>query len=116
MLVDQPLSDTDTELLRKISSALKADFDTDVYCFHHDGSDKNYFPDAAISGMKLIICFGVSPSIAGIWIDLPSPGLRILESCSIIRTVTLKVLSQSAPAKKDLWNAMQEYSASLTHG
>ena len=116
MLVDQTISETDTELLRKISSALKADFDTDVYCFYHDGSDKNYFSDTDISGMKLIISFGVSPSIAGIWIDLPSPGLRILESCSIIRTVTIKVLSGSAPAKKDLWNAMQEYTASLTHG
>lgn len=115
MLVDQALSDTDKELLNKISSALKADFDTDVYCFHHDNSNKNSIPDKDLSGMKLIISFGVSPSVAGIWIDLPSPGLRILESCSIIRTVSLKILSGNAPAKKDLWSAMQEYSASMKH-
>lgn len=116
MIVDQVLSDTDKNLLDKISSALKADFDKDVYCFHHDTFDNNYTPATDLSGMKLIISFGVSPSEVGIWIDLPSPGLRILESCSFIRTVTLKVLSGSAPAKKDLWSAMQEYTASLKHG
>ena len=115
MLVDQALSDSDKELLNKISSALKADFDTDVYCFHHDTTNKNSIPDQDLSGVKLIISFGVSPSVAGIWIDLPSPGLRILESCSIIRTVTLKILAGSAPAKKDLWSAMQEYSASIKY-
>ena len=116
MLVDQPLSDPDKDLLNKISSALKADFDTEVYCFHHEASDKNSLPDADLAAMKLIISFGVSPSVAGIWIDLPSPGIRILESCTVIRTVTLKVLSGSAPAKKELWSAMQEYTGSLNHG
>jgi hypothetical protein len=116
LIVDQALSDTDKDLLFKISSALKADFDRDVFCFHDDPSDKNSSPGTDLSGMKLIISFGLSPSVAGIWIDLPSPGLRILESCSIIRTVPLKVLHGSAPAKKDLWSAMQEYTASQNHG
>ncbi len=116
MIVEQPLSEADKDLLRKISSALKADFDTDVYCFHCDSSDKNSLPDAAISGMKLFISFGVSPSMLGVWIDLPSPGIRFLESCAFIRTVAIKVLSESAPAKKDLWSAMQDYTASLKDG
>ena len=114
MIIDQPLTDSDKELLHKISSALKADFNTDVLCIHYDDSDN--LPDINLSGLKLIISFGVSPSSAGIWIDLPSPGMRFLESCVFIRTVTLKMLSGSAPAKKDLWSAMQEYTASLKHG
>jgi hypothetical protein len=116
MLVDQALSEADKDLLYKISSALKADFETNVYCFHHDTSDKNSSPDIDLSAIKLFISFGVSPSVAGIWIDLPAPGLRYLESCAVIRTATIKVLSGSAPAKKDLWNAMQDYTASLKNG
>lgn len=116
MIIDQPPADSDKELLHKISSALKADFNTDVICIHYDASNHNSLPDINHSGLKLIISFGVSPSLAGIWIDLPSPGIRFLESCVFIRTVTLKMLAGSAPAKKDLWNAMQEYTASLKHG
>lgn len=111
MLVDQALSGTDKELLQKISSALKADFDQDVYCFVHDASDKNHYPRPDLSGVKLIISFDVAPSVLGIWIDLPVPGLRILETCSLIRTVPIKALSGNATAKKELWSAMQEYAA-----
>lgn len=116
MVVDQSLSDTDTDLLHKISTALKADFNTDVYCIHHDVSDENSLLGIDLSGLNLIISFGVPPSVLGIWIDLPTPGLRTLESLTFIRTVPIKLLSGSAPAKKELWSAMQEYTASLKNG
>ena len=112
MLLDQPLSDTDLELLQKIASALKADFTKDVYCVQSDVSKNNPVQDTDLSGMKLIISFGVPLSTLGFWIDLPAPGIRILESCAVIRTVTLKSLAGSAVFKKDLWNAMQVFTAS----
>lgn len=112
MITDHAPSPSDIELLHKISSALKADFDKHVLCLQHDTESKNSITAADLSGMRLIISYGVSPSAFGIWIDLPSPGLRMLESCSVIRTVSLKTLADSAPSKKDLWSAMQTYTAS----
>ena|SRR6188768_776711 len=112
MITDQPPSPSDLDLLHKISSALKADFEKNVLCLQHDAEGKNPITAADLSGMKLIISYGVSPASFGIWIDLPAPGLRMLETCSIIRTVSLKTLADSGPAKKDLWSAMQNYTAS----
>lgn len=111
MVVDHALTPPDIELLQKISSALKADFDSDVHCIQHDPDSKNSITASDLTGMKLIISFGVPPAAFSIWIDMPTSGLRILETCSIIRTVSLKALAGSAPSKKDLWSAMQTYSA-----
>jgi len=116
VIIDQPPSDAEKELLLKISTALKADFDKDVYTIVRDHSETASIHKPDLSGIKLIISFGVPSSSIGIWIDLPGPGIRMLESYSFIRTASLKTLAGSAPAKKDLWSAMQEYTSSLKHG
>lgn len=109
LIVDQPLTATHADTLHKITSALRADYAEDVFCISVANSDFTSLIDMLSPETKLIISFGVMPSTLGIWIDLSSPGIRILESFSFILTLSLDSLSKNPTAKKELWKSMQMY-------
>jgi hypothetical protein len=104
----EKISNENEELLRKICSALKADFDKEVsfYLF-----TENEQPSEIIlqSHQSLIMSFGVPPSSLGLWIDLNAPGIRYMESFAFILTTRIDELSKSPTAKKQLWGFMQSF-------
>ena len=109
MVFKKPLSEPEKDLLLKISAALKADFETNVWCVEH-GTDET----AALSAVtgprpRLVISFGVPPTELGLWIDLNRPGICTLESFSFILTISPDALAEHAGAKKELWKCMQTY-------
>lgn len=107
MIIRKPLTEADTDLLLKISTALKADFSLDVYCLQQPLNEEITLASLSQSKPKLIISFGVLPSELGLWIDLNRPGISLLESCIFILTLPVEELSKHAAAKKELWQSMQ---------
>lgn len=107
MIIRKPLTEADTDLLLKISSALKADFSQDVYCLQQHPNEEISIASMSQSKPKLIISFGVMPSELGLWIDLNRPGISLLESSIFILTLPVEELSKHAAAKKELWQSMQ---------
>lgn len=107
MIIRNPLTEADTDLLLKISSALKADYGKDVYCLQHLPDEGISLASQSPNNPKLIISFGVMPSELGFWIDLNRPGISLLESCIFILTLPVEELSKHATAKKELWQSMQ---------
>lgn len=107
MIIRKPLTEADTELLLKISSALKADFSLDVRFIQQPPNEEISLASQSPTKPKLIISFGVLPSELGLWIDLHRPGMSLLESCIFILTLPVEELSKHAAAKKELWQSMQ---------
>ena len=107
MIIRKPLTEADTELLLKISSALKADFSLDVRFIQQPPNEEISLASLSQTKPKLIISFGVLPSELGLWIDLHRPGMSFLESCIFILTLPVEELSKHAAAKKELWQSMQ---------
>ena len=107
MIIRKPLTEADTELLLKISSALKADFSHDVRFIQQPSNEEISLASLSPTKPKLIISFGVLPSELGLWIDLHRPGMSLLESCIFILTLPVEELSKHAAAKKELWQSMQ---------
>ena len=107
MIIRKPLTEADTELLLKISSALKADFSRDVRFIQQPPNEEISLASQSPTKPKLIISFGVLPSELGLWIDLHRPGMSLLESCIFILTLPVEELSKHAAAKKELWQSMQ---------
>ncbi|HQW02909.1 MAG TPA: hypothetical protein PLV75_03385 [Saprospiraceae bacterium] len=107
MIIRKPLTEADTELLLKISSALKADFSLDVRFIQQPPNEEISLASQSPTKPKLIISFGVLPSELGLWIDLHRPGMSFLESCIFILTLPVEELSKHAAAKKELWQSMQ---------
>ena len=107
MIIRKPLTEADTELLLKISSALKADFSLDVRFIQQPPNEEISLASLSPTKPKLIISFGVLPSELGLWIDLHRPGMSLLESCIFILTLPVEELSKHAAAKKELWQSMQ---------
>ena len=109
MVVRKPLSEPEKDLLLKISAALKADFETNVWCMEHSIEDSPSL--SAVTGPKprLVISFGVPPAELGLWIDLSRPGICTLELFSFILTIAPDALAEHAGAKKELWKCMQTY-------
>ena len=107
MIIRKPLTEADTELLLKISSALKADFSLDVRFIQQPPNEEISLASQSPTKPKLIISFGVLPSELGLWIDLHRPGMSLLESCMFILTLPVEELSKHAAAKKELWQSMQ---------
>jgi hypothetical protein len=108
-IVDKPPLASDTDLMQKISAALKADFTDDTYCFTVDSGNEMPLSDISDSSPKIIISFGIPPSSLGIWIDLQNQGMRVLESYTFILTLPLNALSGNANAKKELWKSMLNF-------
>jgi hypothetical protein len=109
MIVRQPLSAPEEDLLLKISTALKADFTTEVHCIPFQASTPVSLSATGIQHPRLIISFGAPPADLGIWVDLNRPGICTLESMSFILTLPVDALSGNTAAKKELWNCMQIY-------
>ena len=107
MIIRKPLTEADTELLLKISSALKADFSLDVRFIQQPPNEEISLASQSPTKPKLIISFGVLPSELGLWIDLHRPGMSFLESCIFMLTLPVEELSKHAAAKKELWQSMQ---------
>jgi hypothetical protein len=107
LVLSQPLSAENTDLLQKISAALKADFAKDVHSLEMVKDTQLSISEITNPEIRLMISFGVPPSALGLWIDLPGSGIRILESFTFIQTLSLEALATNANAKKDLWKAMQ---------
>lgn len=104
MIIRKPLTEADTELLLKISSALKADFSRDVRFIQQPSNEEISIASLSPTKPKLIISFGVLPSELGLWIDLHRPGMSLLESCIFILTLPVEELSKHAAAKKNYGN------------
>ena len=107
MIIRKPLTEADTELLLKISSALKADFSLDVRFIQQPPNEEISLASQSPTKPKLIISFGVLPSELGLWIDLHRPGMSFLESCIFFFFLPVEELSKHASAKKELWQSMQ---------
>ena len=111
VLINRPLSAHDEDLLRKISTALKGDFDVDVFIINVESEPDSALLQHAERDAKLIISFGIPPAKFGLWVDLPSPGIRFLEPFAVILTVSLEELEKSPGSKKQLWQSMQTFTA-----
>jgi hypothetical protein len=109
MIVRQPLSPQEEDLLLKIAAALKADFVKDVVCLPQDAPEAVALPSSGTTEPRLIISFGTLPADLGIWIDLSRPGICLLESMTFILTIPIDKLATNTGAKKELWTCMQTF-------
>ena len=104
VVIGKPLKAENTDLLQKICTALKADFEKDVFILK---ADQNGAQSLTGQDCKLVLSFGIKPSMLGIWIDLPTAGIKFLEAFTFILTTDLDTLAQNPGTKKQLWEAMQ---------
>jgi hypothetical protein len=109
MVVPTDVSSENQEFLTKISAALKADFNQDVFFIKPDEHGLKSLGDIPGEKPKLIISFGILPENIGLWIDLAKPGMRVMEQYTFILTLTPEALNANAIAKKELWRWMQTY-------
>lgn len=109
MVVPDAISDDQRELLDKISAALKADMNTDVFLLNCAPGETVSLSDSAESQPSLVVSFGVWPEQLGLWIDIKKPGMIILESMAFILTLAPGELAKNATAKKELWHSMQSF-------
>lgn len=107
IVLEKPLSPTDEDLLKKICTALKADFQSEVVLINMQENESLSAVDFKHTNIKLMISFGVMPSRLGMWIDLTKPDIRFLESYTFILTKPLAELANNPAAKKQLWSGMQ---------
>ena len=107
IVLEKPLSPPDEDLLKKICTALKADFQSEVVVINLQETESLSVIDFNHTNIKLMISFGVIPSRLGIWIDLATPDIRFLESYTFILTKPLAELANNPAAKKQLWSGMQ---------
>lgn len=107
--VPKPLTATGKDLLQKISTALKADFEANVLLLEIESGQPVSLSDVHGVKVDLIIGFGVPPGELGIWIDLDQHGVRQLEAFTYIYTLSPDKLAEHAVAKKDLWRQMQMF-------
>lgn len=96
-------------MLGKMAAALKANMETDVFWMPLAGHEAISLAEIPTSDLRLIISFGIDPSQFGCWIDLSTPGLRVMENFCLILTLPLSQLATHTTAKKELWHAMQTY-------
>ncbi len=109
MIFRGPLSDTERDLIHKISAALQADFDKDVCCFYTSEETPLSLAELSKPAPKLVLSFGVPPSQTGLWVDLTKPGVITLEAFTYILTLSADALATNAGAKKELWMNMKHY-------
>ena len=108
-LTKDPPGGSQIELIAKIASALKVDFQQDAACYSITESEPLDFKKLIGSHTELVISFGIQPSTIGLWIDLQGAGMRFLEQFVFILTIPLADLEKNANAKKILWNDMQHF-------
>lgn len=106
-VLNESPTEQQSDLIRKISAALKADFDQDVWISILLKESNLSLTDLVTPSIELIISFGVAPSTLGLWIDLSGSGIRFLEDFTFILSLPISELEKNANAKKTLWNHMQ---------
>lgn len=109
LVIRNPLKEEETDLLLKISGALKADFNEDVFCLQQPNGTSNSIASLGEGKPKLIISFGVPATELGLWIDVTRPGICVMESFTFILTLPVEELANNALAKKELWKSMQYF-------
>lgn len=107
MVADQALLPAQTELLEKLSAAVKADFSNEVLYINTNLDSGVSFGTGLPADLQLIISFGIIPADLGLWIDLTAPGIRFMENFAFILTSKLPELEKSPAVKKELWRYMQ---------
>jgi len=108
-LTDRGLSESQLDLVKKIGTALKAEFESDAQAVFTNQQPDVSIQDILHPSTRLVISFGISPKDIGLWIDLEAPGIRFLESFTYILTLPITALEQNANAKKELWKYMQMF-------
>ena len=108
-LTSQPPTASQSELITKISGALKIDFEKEALCHVLHSLNAVSIQGLFTSETELVISFGVKPDTVGIWIDLQGAGIRFLEQFAFILTISLADLEKNANAKKILWGDMQHF-------
>lgn len=108
-LTDRGFSESQLDLVKKIGTALKAEFESDTHTVFTTQQPDISIQDILQSSTRLVISFGISPKDIGLWIDLETPGIRFLESFTYILTLPVPALEQNANAKKELWKYMQMF-------
>jgi len=114
MVVPADVSSENQELLTKISAALKADLEQDLFVIKPGEEGLMSLSEIPGDKPKLIISFGTLPEKIGLWIDLTKPGMCVMEQFTFILTLTPEALNANANAKKELWRWMQTYLESYT--
>lgn len=113
LIVRNPLSAAEEDLLQKIATALKADLSADVHRITFDPAAPVSLSTMSNQQPKLVVSFGVPPADLGLWIDMSRTGMCKLESLSFILTLPIDELAGNPTAKKALWNSMLTYMEEL---
>lgn len=108
-LTDREFSESQLDLVKKMGTALKADFESDVHSVFSAQLQNVSIQDILNTSTRLLISFGIPPKDIGLWIDLDAPGIRFLETFTFILTLPVTTLEQNANAKKELWKYMQMF-------
>ncbi len=106
LVLHQPPSTEEKVFISKIVAALHADFDRQVTLLIAGPKHPLIYADQMPSHTRLVISFGVPPEDIGLWLDLKTTGIRILERFTFIQTLPVAELTKQSQAKKELWNAM----------
>ena len=108
-VVPDGLNEADTDLLRRIATALKADPETDILYLANAADQPPVLPTSAGSATDLVVSFGVPPDVFGWQLDLAGQGMCSLDRTTVILTLSPRSLQADAQAKKNLWAAMQDH-------
>jgi hypothetical protein len=95
--------------LKKICAALKIEGDSAIFYLETEKDTQYSLSYLLNQDVRLIISFGVPPSALGMWIDLPKPGIRLMDQVAFILTIPLRELHEHPAAKKNLWISMQTF-------
>jgi hypothetical protein len=109
IVLNQPITPDQEELLQKICQALNADFAKDIFILVCSPSQSISIAELDAKKIKLILSFGILPQSLGIWVDLVAPGIRFLEAYCFILSVPLDELLNHPGSKKQLWSSMQSF-------
>ena len=109
IITNKALSEDDQALLKKICGALKSENETQVFYLMADNGSHYSLASLINSETRLIISFGVPPGELGLWIDLPKPGIRLMDQVAFILTIPIQELHNHPLAKKQLWISMQTF-------
>ncbi len=108
-VVPDGLNEADSELLRRIASALKADHEKDILHLVNTTDHLAAIPSSVRSAADLVVSFGVPPELFGWHLDIAGQGMCALDRTTFILTLSPRSLQADAQAKKNLWAAMQDF-------
>lgn len=113
---NEPPDEAKLELLGKIGQVVSRDFKNEIAAQFVDPNAPVSLTEMTQKAPQLIICFGVQPANIGVWIDLTTYGLRMLDTGVLIYCASLAEMEKSPAAKKALWKDLQTYLEYSQHG